>query len=249
MTVHPEKMRTAAREMLLADECAMSHFGYADHFRELEHLHRTIEDLISREEKTELETLAKHAENLPEHVRGEFWADNHPYWWGYIIVPQFRGAFFISLMSAVELHLGRLANDAAVIVDAPIGYDELRGGVYQRIKRFLHSFARVEVPDERWRRIADYYVVRNTLAHSGGLVRESDLRTIERLAATVGGIRVATGHLELEREFCEAALRECHEFLRDVWAEMVQLCRSYRSEGVVYGRRSNLSGEADTQIG
>lgn len=130
-------MRAAAREMLLTDECVMSHFGYADHFRELAHLHRTIEDLISREERAELEELSKHAASLPEDGRGEFWADNHPYWWDHIIVPQFRGSFFISLMSAVELHLGRLATDAALIVDAPIGHDELRGGVYQRIRGFL----------------------------------------------------------------------------------------------------------------
>jgi hypothetical protein len=153
MTISPEAFRGLTRDALLSDECAMSHFGYADNFRELEHLLSTIDDLVLREEAAELDVLSANAAHLTEQDRGEFWAENHPYWWDHIVVPQFRGAFVISLMSAAELHLGRLANDAGVIVEAPIALDELRGGFYQRARRFLASFAHVELPEATWRRI------------------------------------------------------------------------------------------------
>jgi hypothetical protein len=230
MTIPPDRLRSMTRDILLQDECATSHFGYADNFGELEQLLRTIEELIVREESSEIDALADHVEFLPESMRGDFWAENHPYWWEHIIAPQFRSAFFIALMSAVELHLGRLANDAALIVNAPITYDELKGGFYQRVRRFLAAFVELQSPGEAdWKRLVDYYSVRNSLVHAGGFVRETDMKNLTALESRLGIKIVVNRHLELPRAFCETALRDCKDFVHAVWTELAALCRRVRA--------------------
>jgi hypothetical protein len=141
MTLDPDTLFEASREFLIQDECKFGHEVCEDHFSELTLLHRTIEDLIVSEEAKEVNALAGDADRFPEHRRSEYWADNHPWWWEHVIAPQFRASFFMTLMAALELHLGRFARDAGTIVRAPIGPEELKGGMYPRTRRFLQRSA------------------------------------------------------------------------------------------------------------
>jgi hypothetical protein len=212
--------------MLIQDECAISYFGFADNFSELDLLRKTVEDLIAREERVEVENLARQADSLPEGITGEFWAENHPYWWEHIIAPQFRGAYFIALMSALELHVGRLTNDAGLVAGAPIEHSELKGELYPRIRKYLKLFCNIGNPPEvQWQRILNYYAVRNTLVHNGGHVTDSKLKQTTALSKAVPGLTISNGHVELQAEFCSAAHEDCRRFLFDLWGEIVLLCR------------------------
>lgn len=215
-----------ARESLIQDHCGTSRYLYTANFSDLELLRSTIEELITREETGDINQVATVADSLPHEHRGEFWADNHPYGWEDIIAPQFRGAFFMALMSAVEAHLGRIAQDAAVICRAPIDADELRGGVYQRTRRFLERFCAIAAPDEAsWQRIGSYYAVRNALVHAGGFIRDgATKRQIEALARQVPGLELWSNLIEVRREFCEAALTDCRAFLDALFAELHAAC-------------------------
>ena len=128
MTVPLQDMFEDSRTALIQDQCALSRFVSEGNFSELDLLRRTIEELIQREETEEINQLAIHADRLAPDARSEFWADNHPYAWEDIIASQFRSSFFIALMSAVELHLGRAAQVAGMISRAPIGQEDLKGG-------------------------------------------------------------------------------------------------------------------------
>lgn len=228
----PNTMFEHAREALIQDECALSQAVFVDNFDELSLLHQTIEDLISREESKAVDHLAESADQLPEHRRSEYWADNHPYWWEHIIQPQFRGAFLITLMAAVELHLGHFARDAGTIVRAPIGPEDLKGGFYPRTRRYLALFCKITNPPEAsWQRIGNYYAVRNSLVHEGSHTGDDkQARQITAFARSVQGLNVNSGRIELERVFCETALRDCRSFLEAVWKELVDLCRQAETE-------------------
>ena len=140
------RLQEDARQILIQDGCSLSYFVFADNFSELSLLHTTIEDLISREESEEVDRLAGFADALSVERSSEYWAENHPYWWEHIIAPQFRASFLITLMGAVELHLGRFAQDAATVVRAPIGPEDLKGGFYPRTRRFLSLFCNIDSP-------------------------------------------------------------------------------------------------------
>lgn len=205
----------------------MSHFAYADNFSELGLLRATIEELIAKEEAAEVNRLAVEAETLPDGASGDFWAENHPYWWDHIIAPQFRASFFIALMSALELHLGRLVRDAGVIVDAPITADELKGGFYSRCRKFLNRFCAIQSPDEQsWQRMLSLYAVRNALVHAGGFVADKgELQQLEAFGRQIDGLVISSQHVELQASFCAQAHRACRAFLDDVWGEVVLQCR------------------------
>jgi hypothetical protein len=224
--VDPSQLYEDARTALIEDECGLSFFVFEDNFSELRLLHNTIEDLIAREESTEIENVAREA-GPPEQRGGAFWAEHHPYWWDHIIAPQFRGSFFVALLSAVELHLGRFADDAGTIVRAPIGADDLKGGFYQRTQRFLRLFCLIQKPTRQgWDRLGHFYAVRNTIVHRGSHVgNDSQGRRIQRFANEAEGLVIDTGHLELTRRFCEVALGDCRNFLNEVRGEIVLLCR------------------------
>jgi hypothetical protein len=219
-----------ARIALIQDQCAMSYFQFEDHFSELELLRSTIEELISREESSEIERLAPEANQLPERMRGEFWSENHPYWWEHIIAPQFRASFFIALMSAVELHLTHFVRDGGVVAKAPIAADDLKGALYPRSRKFLSRFCAIDSPGEAdWQRLLGYYSVRNVLAHAGGYVGEgADARHIAALAAQVNGLTISNAHLEISAAFCVAAHSDCNAFLFEIWSQLVLLCQRSR---------------------
>jgi hypothetical protein len=227
MQIDPAELWRHARDELIRDECGMSHFAYADNFSELDLLRTTVEELVAREEAADVDRLATEAKALPGGASGEFWAENHPYWWDHIIAPQFRASFFIALMSALELHLGRLVRDAGIVVDAPISAEELKGGFYSRSRKFLSRFCAVESPGEHsWQRILSFYSVRNALVHAGGFVaNKGDLQKLEAFATQVDGLVISSQHVELQAAFCAQAHRECRAFLDDVWGEVVLQCR------------------------
>src|SRR2546421_326323 len=145
-SIDPEVLSKLARESLILDGCSLSYFSFADNFGQLELLRTTIEDLITREEKADIERLAAFSEQLPEGQRSEYWAENHPYEWEHIIAPQFRASFLATVMAAVELHLGRLTRDAGRIARAPIDVDDLKGALYPRTRRFLSRLCGIQGP-------------------------------------------------------------------------------------------------------
>jgi hypothetical protein len=230
VAIDHEELARVARESLIQDECGMSFFGFADNFAELDLLRSTIEALIVREEAAEIDRLAPSATQLPENLRNEFWAENHPYWWEHIIAPQFRASFFIALMSAVELHLGHLTRDAGLVARAPIDAEDLKGAFYPRSRKFLKLFCGIDAPPESgWQRILNYYAVRNALVHRGGMVGSAaEGRQITTFSGQVDGLVIRSEHIELQEAFCIAAHRDCHAFLFDTWSELVLLCRRAR---------------------
>jgi hypothetical protein len=219
-------LQDAARQALIQDECSLSYFVFADNFSELSLLLQTIEDLISKEETEEVDRLAGFADALPVERRSEYWAENHPYWWEHVIAPQFRASFLITLMGATEFHLGMLARDGATIVRSPIGPEDMKGGFYQRTRRFLSLFCNFDSPSAAvWERIGDLYAVRNALVHAGGFIRDNEGGRVRAFAGRVQGLRVTSDRIEMDRAFCQLALNECRGFLMEVWQELVLLCR------------------------
>jgi hypothetical protein len=216
----------------------MSRFAYADNFSELDLLRTTVEELLAREEAADIDRLATEAQTLPDGASGDFWAENHPYWWDHIIAPQFRASFFITLMSALELHLGRLVRDAGVVVAAPISADELKGGFYPRCRKFLSRFCAIQSPPERhWQRILSLYSVRNALVHAGGFVADKgELRKLTRFATQIDGLVISSQHVELQAAFGAEAHRECRAFLDDVWGDVGLQCRKRQSVGSEHSR-------------
>jgi hypothetical protein len=212
----------------MEDRHSLSWFVFTDNFSDLRLLLTTIEQLITREENSEIERLSAYADALPEHARSEYWANNHPYQWDDIIAPQFRASFFLTLMAAAEYHLTHLLADAGVVARVNVAPQDLkvRGGFYARARAFLETQCGITtIPATRWSWIEDLQEVRNALAHNGTMITDDRRgRRVKAFAKCTPGLSADRQQIELSREFCESVLEKVSEFIREVWAEFWRWC-------------------------
>jgi hypothetical protein len=211
-----------AREYLIQEKCATSHWLLTDNLSELRLFSETLESFIEKEERRDVEALAPHA------TYPDFWADHYPYQWQQIIGSQLRQSFVVSLMSATEFHLGLLCRDVATIIQATITHDDLKGGSVARSRKFLNAFAHFGTPAEKsWQIIEDLYALRNNIVHNAGLVDAG--RDSKRLAVMMkrspGISKPSAGTLEIKREFCNYALNAVDKFFHDLHHQQDLLCQ------------------------
>jgi hypothetical protein len=221
----PAFLASGGRRLLIEDRCIMTYFSILDNFKELSHLHTTIEDLVAREETNEVESLSRTYDNLPPALQGDFWSENHPYQWEHVIVPQFRGSYFVSLLSAVEIHLRAIARDAAQVAATSISADDLKGGLYQRVRAVLTKLCAFSDDPSGWERIGDFYALRNVLVHEGNFLGSAgSANRVRSLVARTPSLTVHMEHIELSREFCQQATSTCLEFLESLFGQLGLLC-------------------------
>lgn len=226
-----EQLFEEARRQLIQDECRLAWFGVADNFDELKLLLDTVDDLIAAEEAKEVERLSQLEAAMPK-PDPEFWAMNHPYEWEDIIAQQFRGSFFLTVMAAVEQHVGRMATYAGMIARAPVELDDLKGGFYPRVRKYLERVCGLSVPGGRlWSDIDDLYQVRNLIAHRGFYIGDdAKAQRVRSIAQKRQGLLGPSDHLALTHEFCEEAWRDAREFCVEVWQSLVARCRSIKDQ-------------------
>jgi hypothetical protein len=223
--VDKETLAEHARTFLIGDRCSLTHHVLTNNFSELRLLQKTVEELIIREERSEIEQLDRLAKGLPEHAQGEYWAENHPYQWEHIIAEQFRASFFLTLMAAAEFHLGRLAEDAATITREVDTSRDGQAGFYKRTRRFLRKCGTEGPGEAKWQTLGQLYEIRNMLAHRGMTIGD-DVRAqrVMRSTQQMPGITVETGHLKLSKQFCDWAVDEVSGFVEEVWEDLAKVC-------------------------
>lgn len=217
----PEYLVKAAREHLIQERRATAKWLLDDNLEELRLFQTTLEDFVEAEEKRDIEALA------PFATTPDFWMYNHPYQWQDIIGSQLRQSFVMSLASATEFHLGLLCRDTASVLQSPISHEDLKGGLITRARKFVLAFGRFNSPPETtWQNLADFYVLRNTIAHGGALV-DTD-REGKRLVAFMQrnpGISVpSAGMLKIERQFTSHMLDVVQRFFEELHGEFIALC-------------------------
>ena len=225
----PDYITADFRRHLLSDKGSMGRWLVEDNLDELRMFRGTLEKFIEEEETREVAALAKHA----GADNGEFWADHYPYQWQQIIGSQLRKSFVVSLISLAEFHLGFLCRDVAVVTEAKITHEDLRGALFIRARKFLEMFAQFTAPAQAdWELVGDLYSLRNSIVHNAALVdtgRNSE-RLVEFMRRAPGISVPSAGMLEMKKEFCIFALDSVTSFLGVLQQQYVALCSRLERE-------------------
>jgi hypothetical protein len=215
-----------SRRFHIEDEFSLTHTVLGFAFSGLELFRVTFEDLLLREETAEVNRLAEYADTLPEGQSSEFWAENHPYQWNDIIAPQFRLAFFLSLMGTLEHHLGFIVRNAELVARVAEERDISRGSTYQVMRKRLRASRILGPPEPVWQRILDYNELRNVVAHNGAYLTDSDRSArVRQLAARKAGITTDGNEIELSADFVKEAFEECRDFIFGLHGNVADACR------------------------
>ncbi len=215
------------RRQLIESQCAFTIDSAREELKELKFFVATLEDVIAREEAREVAAVETYAQSRGIEAGGDFWAENHPYWWEQIFASRLRSAYIVSLMAAVEQHLRQVSRDAATILNTnPL--EGGRGNKVAQFRRFLTHQAHFRLPHQQtWESIGYVYDLRNAFAHNGGMLRPGkDGDRIRRLATLAPGLKVEGEiFLELQPDFIRFANRAVEELLSGLASELVSLCK------------------------
>ena len=215
------------RSELIDTRCAFSHSFANEGLEELRFFFATMEGFIENEKKKEISQLNEHAQKLLEDSRSKFWAYHFPYWWQTIFASRLRSSLIISLMSALEEHLSSVCKEVRIIVRGVISYDDLKGSLFERSRKFLETFGEFQKPRQRlWELVGYFYNIRNIFIHNGGILEGSvPEKRIRHLMKQVPGLsNPSMGVFEIERSFCEFTIETISEFFKELQSEVIRLC-------------------------
>lgn len=187
----------------------------------------TLEAFIDRERTQEISELKKHIEQWLPKQQEEFWAWHYPIHWDEIFASQLRSSFVPTLISLAESHIGMVADQAYEIVGTPIRPRDLRGGLFERHRKYLEAMAGFTRPsDASWNSVYEIRDVRNCIVHANSRIFDS--RNPERLHTLVRklpGLSASYDVLELSPEFLMHGLKTIEGFITDLYEEALALCR------------------------
>lgn len=227
----PEYISRDFRKHMLQDKGSMTYSIAKDDIGELSLFLNVLDDFIEQEEKRQVAELGKQAK--PDD--GEFWATYYPYQWQDVIGNRLRESFIVSLIALCEFHVGVICRDVAIVTNAKITHEDLKGGIFLRARKFLETFADFKSPSPaEWEAITDFYTLRNSIVHNASLVDYG--RNSERLQAfikrTPGISNPSIGMLVIKIEFCVYALGKVDAVIDALKKQYVDLCtRLECSEG------------------
>jgi hypothetical protein len=225
----PKYIREAFRRELIRRRGSVGAFGlgYADEIKRFAFYLKTVEAFISEQEAAEIAKLKQNAAGLSEESKGEFWSYYYPVHWNEIFRSNLRPSFLISLISFIETQLRAICRDVEIIARTPISATVIKGGLLERSRRFLETFADLSEADaQKWTNISLIYDVRNVFVHHAGYVPEfnHEKRLRQSMQSLIPGIAASNDHLTLGDEFCPFTLRTTEEFLDAISKDLASLC-------------------------
>ncbi len=198
-----------------------------DEIEELEWYFKSLEGLISSEEKREISNLEREAIKIPEHARSEFWSDWYPYWWQDVFATQLRFSFITWAIAVLEQNLKYVCSQCAAIAEKE--WEEPNREILKSAKKFLGAIGFRQPTEELWESLETRIKVRNFLVHQGPIVpdveisdnsaRAKKIKVIKRIAQETTGVEIDGYQLKIDAVFCERIIQLIKEFFSELHAE------------------------------
>jgi len=211
---------------LKEDSLRFLHSYTVSQLRELRQYLELLDDVIQKSKDEEIAKLEETYSNLPDSQKEIFWQDNYPIHWEELFSFNLRSAFILQLCKVIEPYLSMLCRDVKEITTSKISVGDLKGGLYERNKKFLRAIGGFDKPNDRsWESIGDIYALRNTIAHHGGIVEGSNTeKRVMSLMNKVPGISIpSAGMLNIEKSFCEHSISTVQDFIDDLYEAATKL--------------------------
>ncbi len=181
-----------------------------EEFLELELYHRTIESYISEYQVRGCSVAGRRRQGRPTGLDcGSFSS-------------RLRASFLVSLMSALDHHLGNICYALYHMQHSQLAPHDLRGSTVERGHKYLKAVQGFTRPEnEEWEQLAAYFALRNLIVHNGSDVDESrhEQRLRSFLERTEGISCDSEGVLEIEAVFCRRVLTELLSFMQELQEE------------------------------
>lgn len=202
-----------------------------DAVSELDGYLRIVEDMLESAEKDEFAKFEEAWRSLPRHLpesaRTEYWHNNLPYYWQQMFVPQFRFSFVLWSLSVIEFHLDWICRTCQEAAELGITWKDIQASsTLEKAQKFLVGLLHFSAPsDDTWEKLKSLYKIRNTVAHSVGLVFNEQAR--HQLAPHLRefpGIELAdNGELTIKKEFCHGVVAVVSGFLHHLLEQQALL--------------------------
>lgn len=195
-----------------------------DAVAELDGYLQIVEEMLETAEKDEFAKLEEAWRSLPRHLpesaRTEYWHNNLPYYWQQMFVPQFRFSFVLWSLSVIEFHLDWICRTCQEAAELGITWKDIHASsTLERAQKFLVGLLHFSAPsDDTWEKLKSLYKIRNTVAHSVGLVFNEQTR--HQLAPHLKkfpGIKLNDDdELRIKKEFCQEVVAAVSGFLQEL---------------------------------
>lgn len=190
---------------------------------------QTLEKFIESERSAEIHALEKHAGELPDNARSDFWAWNYPVHWDDIFATQLRCSFLVTLVSLVESHVSVVASEARGVARAPLSPRELQGEHLERHRKYFEKILGFQLPGSSlWSDMHDLSELRNRVVHAQNSAHAEDPKKQARLlqlAKNFPGISVENSSFQFSAEFPLAAINRVKLFLSEAYGEAGRLVK------------------------
>lgn len=189
----------------------------------------TLKSFIDNEREKEISTLKREVEHLSDDDQGELWAWHYPVHWDDIFASQLRASFVVTVMSLAESHLGMVAEQASEIASSAIKSRDLRGGLFERHRKFLETLAGFSRPaKDSWNSLHEIREIRNCIVHANSTIYNShNQERLRSLVKTLPGLSANHEVIELSSEFPRHSLAAVQKFITELYDEASILCQRF----------------------
>src|SRR5882724_281318 len=142
-----------------------------------------------------------------------------------IVTPTFRYAAVITLFAVVERELKRFADTLAKEEKHPLGYRDLKGGLFEQLSRYTEVYRGFRLSDLKgYHDVRDLQKIRNCLVHAYGepaMMSQSDKAYLLKMNSDIRGIEAIDGMpLGIGQPFIAASLAAARTLFHDLFARV-----------------------------
>lgn len=208
-------------EFKLQDDMVDFLYSYiCTQLNELRNYLTVMDDYIIGSERDEISDLEKEFDELSDSGKEMFWQENYPVHWNEVFGYNLRSSFVLLLCNTIEPYMGMLCLDIKAIKKSKLAVDDLKGGLYERTRKYLETVGGFNSPkDGEWEIIGDIYALRNAITHNGAIIEGSNKEErIKSLMNKAPGLSIPSGGmLNIEKIFCEFALLNVESFVKGLY--------------------------------
>lgn len=190
-----------------------------------------VESFINQAEQSEVESLRRSIQHLPEEAQGEFWQYHYPVHWEEIFRSTIRGSVIVSLVTFLETSARQLCYRVALVTKSELSAAELERFTLKDARKFLQAVGRFQKPIQpAWDEIGLFNKIRNVIVHNAGFTAKSKYkRAIEKFCRNRSDIRLRYEVTEIDPEFLDFMINQLVEFVDQLEKEFLLFCERTRA--------------------
>lgn len=143
-----------------------------------------------------------------------------------------RNAFFMSCYTQLETYLNTICHNCQFDQKLKISYEDMAQTGISRAMLYFEKALSLKFSDNKnWLKIQQYRQLRNIVVHSGGGVKDKDLKKVKKILRDIPYVSLDTfNHLILERDFCLEFINVQSNFLHELQIVLSEYTPEYEDE-------------------